>query len=153
MSASEESLALLSSIDASLKLLVKQQVAAAPKVIATDRQLDGQYGDPLVKFNPRDWTGDSFKGRHMSECPAAFLELLAETFDYFARTADEKHETTNNGKPVGDYKRLDAAKARGWAKRVREGLVKNSAQTEPSGDFGGTEDDSFGAGPDADTWN
>lgn len=121
MSASEETLALLRSIDASLKLLVKQQAVATPKEVASDRELDGRYGDPVVKFMPRDWAGPSFKNRAMSECPPELLDLLAETFDYFARQADEKDERTDSGKPVGDYKRKDAARARGWAKRIREG--------------------------------
>lgn len=122
MSATEETLRLLRSIDASLKqLVVKQQGPTASGVVATDRDLDGKYGNPPVKFNPRDWTGASCKGRPLSDCPPEFLDLLAETFDYFARVADEKNETTEKGKPVGDYKRHDAARARGWAARIRSG--------------------------------
>lgn len=115
-----ETLALLRSIDGSLKAIAKALVQTAPKEVADDRDLDGKYGDPEVKFNPRDWTGDSYKGRFMSECPADFLDLLAETYDYFARKAEETNEQYN-GKPVAPYKRKDAARARGWAKRKRSG--------------------------------
>lgn len=121
MSASEETLALLRSIDASLKLLVKQQAVSAPKAVADDRDLDSKYGDPLVKFMPRDWSGPSYKNRAMSECPPELLDMLAETFDYFAQKAAEADERTDAGKPVADFKRKDAARARGWAKRIREG--------------------------------
>jgi hypothetical protein len=121
VSATEETIRLLRSIDSSLKQLVKQQGPTASGVVATDRDLDGKYGNPAVKFNPRDWTGASCKGRPFSACPPEFLDLLAETFDYFARVADEKQEMTDNGKPVGDYKRQDAARARGWAVRIRSG--------------------------------
>lgn len=120
---SQEAIDLLKSIDASLKALVKQTAAAQPKPIADDRDLDSQWGDPIVKFNPRDWTGDDCKGRHLSECPAAFLDLLASTFDYFAMKAEENDERTDAGKPVAQYKHKDAARARGWAKRVRDGRV------------------------------
>lgn len=115
-----ETLRLLTSIDASLKTIARALVKTAPAEIADDRELDSQYGDPEVKFNPRNWTGDDCKGRHMSECPPEFLDMLAETFDYFARRAEESNELTSNGKPVAVYKRKDAARARGWAKRNRE---------------------------------
>lgn len=117
-----ESLALLRSIDTSLKLLVRQQSAAAPGAVATDRDLDGKYGDPVLKVVPRDWTGPSFKNCKLSECPAALLDMAAEMFEYFAKKADDANERTNGGKPVGDYRRADAARARGWAKRKRAGL-------------------------------
>jgi hypothetical protein len=88
---------------------------------ANDRDLDSKWGDPDVKFHPRDWKGEACKGRRMSECPPEFLDLLAGTFDYFAKKADETGETTNAGKPVAPYKRKDAARARGWAHRIRGG--------------------------------
>ncbi len=120
MATGEDAIVLLRSIDASLKELVAFQRIARPKPIASDRDLDGKYGDPILKFNPRDWTGPSFKNRRFSECPADLLDLVAETFDYFAQQADEKHERTDKGTPVSDYKRADAARARGWAKRIRD---------------------------------
>lgn len=150
MSASEETLALLRSIDASLKLLVKYQQATAPKVIASDRDLDGKHGDPILKFMPRDWTGASYKNRHFSECPPALLEQVADTLDWFGKQADEKGERTAKGTPVGDFKRADAARARGWAKRLLAGLVSNvatrngdSQSSEPSDDEGFGDDSAF----------
>lgn len=117
----EASLALLRSIDSSLKQILAARQSSAPKAVASDRELDGKYGNPVIKFAPRDWTGEDCKGRRMSECPAPFLEMLAETFDYFARKSDETGELTDRGKKVADYKRMDAARARGWAKRIRDG--------------------------------
>lgn len=127
----------LKSIDQSLRTLVviaqkkaeaRVTTAAASKPkpeekIASDRDLDSQYGDPEVKFNPRDWTGEPVKGMHFSQCPAEALDMIAEAFDWFAQVADEKGELTGGGQPVAKYKRLDAARARGWAKRIREGHV------------------------------
>lgn len=120
--ATDEALALLRSIDGTLKQLLAQQQKAIPKEVATDRDLDGKYGDPVLKFMPRDWMGESYKDRHFSECPAGLLDMVAETFDYFAGQAEAKNELYN-GKPVAPYKRMDAARARGWAVRVRSGRV------------------------------
>lgn len=127
MSATDETLALLRSIDASLKELVARKRAAQPKAVASDRDLDGKYGDPVLRFSPRDWTGQSFKNCHFSQCPPDLLDLVADTLDWFGRQADEKGELTDKGKPVGDFKRADAARARGWAKRAREGRVPVAA--------------------------
>jgi len=116
----------LKSIDATLKQILtlsRQRTAKkADHAVASDEDLDGKYGDPEVKFDPRDWPGPSCKGLRMSECPADFLDMIAETFDYFAQKAEETGEEYN-GKPVAPYKRKDAARARGWAARIRSGKV------------------------------
>lgn len=135
MNPPEDVVSLLMSIDATLKGMyalaqqrTKQARAAAPKTVASDRDLDGKYGDPILKFMPRDWNGPSFKARRFSECPPDLLGMVAETFDHFARVAEEKNEITDKGKPVADYKRSDAARARGWAKRIREGRHVQAAR-------------------------
>lgn len=130
MANGQEAIDLLKSIDASLKLLVRQQVAGAPKPVATDRDLDSKWGDPELKFSPRDWAGPSFKGRRFSECPADLLDMIAESCEFFARQADAKNERTDKGKPVADYRRTDAMRARGWAQRIRQGKL---VQGEPVG--------------------
>lgn len=131
MSVSPEVLLVLKSIDASLKELVSiaraKRGGAAGVSVASDRELDSTHGDPVVKFNPRDWRGADCKGLHFSQCPADFLDMLAETFDYFAEKADRTNEQTNAGKPVAPYKRKDAARARGWAARVRAGKTTPAA--------------------------
>lgn len=131
-----EAVDLLKSIDGSLKALLaiaRSRVSAEPEV-ASDRDLDSRFGDPELRFVPRDWTGADFKGLHFSQCPAELLDMVAETFDYFARKAEETNELTDKGKPVAQYKRLDAARARGWAKRVREGKGRPVAETQPAGE-------------------
>lgn len=143
MGASEETIRLLTSIDASLKQLLALQRQSAPaggKQIASDRELDGKYGDPVLKFTPRDWTGPDFKNCHFSECPPELLDLVAESNDWFARKADEKNETTEKGKPVADFKRADAARARGWAKRMRDGKHHAPQMTEPAAAGWGSDD-------------
>lgn len=125
MSASEETLRLLTSMDASLKRLVRLLEggagASAAPTIASDTDLDSQWGNPVVKSMPTNWKGAPFIGRKYSECPAELLDLLAERHDYIAAKADERDERTNSGKPKSAYQRKDAARARGWAARVRAG--------------------------------
>lgn len=122
---------ILESIESLLKQFVTQARAAQPKPVASDRDLDGKYGDPKLNFIPRDWTGPhSYKGRRFSECPADLLDMVASTFDYFAQQAEKTDERANNGKPVADYKRADAARARGWAKRMRDGKHRH-IENEP----------------------
>ena len=84
---------------------------------AADSDLDGPYGNPEIKFDPKRWSGPSFVGCRFSDCPPDYLETLAGYLDWQARVADEKNEVLNNGKPKSHYKRLDSGRARGWAKR------------------------------------
>lgn len=128
MAAGEDALAVLRSIDATLKAMLAlaqqrtaQARAARPKAVASAHDLDSKYGNPVLKFRPRDWTGPSFKNVPFSECPAELLDLVADSLDYFAQQADLKDERTEKGKPVSDFKRADAARARGWAHRIRQG--------------------------------
>ncbi len=134
-------LALLTSIDQSMRKLVvlverkaeervKNAVSSGGKV-ASDADLDSTHGDQEVRFNPRDWSGPSMKGRKWSECPAEFLELLSVALDHFAEKAESEKELTSAGKPVAPYKRADAARCRGWALRVRSGKVKQNDNEEP----------------------
>lgn len=110
-----ESLRLLQSIDASLRTLVKQmQGGGAPAANEPAVDLEGPHGDPVVRAkDPRDWTGEPMKGRNFSQCPPEYLDMLAERFDYFASNEDDAKKAK--------YNRLDAARARGWARRIRQG--------------------------------
>jgi hypothetical protein len=152
VSATQQTLDLLTQIRDGIRegnaLLRKLTATTGAAAIASDKDLDGKYGDEEVRFNPKDWTGTSMKGKRMSKCPPEFLDLLAETFDYFAGEAEEKNETYN-GKPVAPYKRKSAARARGWAKRIREGKVKQEpVATRPqSRGWGGDDEDEAGFEP------
>jgi hypothetical protein len=117
-STTEQIITLLASIDRSLKKLVASHETPT---VASDSDLDGKYGNPPVRFMPNRWTGGNFKDRPMSQCPPELLDLVAESLDWLAQKADSNGETTTAGKPVSTYKRLDAARARGWAKRLRAG--------------------------------
>jgi hypothetical protein len=126
-----ETLAVLKSIDLSLRKLVviaerkaEERVKAAQgkpdSSVASDRDLDGQYGDPEVKMkDPRDWTGEPQQGKRFSECPAEYLDLFADRLDYFAGKNAESDDEADRKK--ARYQKLDAARARGWALRIRAG--------------------------------
>ena len=114
-------------ISVTLRQILALLQAQVPPVVATDADLDGKYGDPILKFMPRDWSGEDCRQRRFSECPPPLLDLVADANDYFARKADESEEKTEKGTPVSKYKRADAARARGWAKRLRTGWTGGAA--------------------------
>jgi hypothetical protein len=91
--------------------------------VASDADLDGKFGDPEVKKDPPRWTGSPVAPCHMSQAPAAWLDVLAGFKDWQAWKNDQDNEVDAKGRPKSYYSRLDAARARGWAKRIRDGKV------------------------------
>lgn len=98
--------------------------SSAPR-IANEKDLDSKHGNPKVHYKPRDWPGEFIKGRPMSEYEPDFLEMLAEQMEYFADRDKDSNEIDEYSKrplkKLAEYKRMDAARARGWAKRLRAG--------------------------------
>ena len=117
MSDDRNALAVLMDIDATLKALLalsKARTAKAHPLVASDADLDGQYGDLVIKAkDPRDWSGETMVGRHLSECPADYLSILADRYDFFAQGETDPKKAR--------YNALDAARCRGWAARIRSG--------------------------------
>lgn len=108
--------------------------AANGAAVASDADLDGQYGNPEVKAkSPRDWTGPSMTGKRFSECPPEYLDQVAARLDYFAEQNAASENADDRKKAT--YNRKDAARARGWAARIRAGWQP------PVDSFGG---DGFG---------
>jgi len=105
-----------------------------PPPVASDYDLDGPYGDPEVKAkSPRDWTGPSMQGKHFSECPAEYLDLVADRLLYFA--AQNAADTDPEAQKKARYNRLDAGRAKGWAARIRAGYTPTpKAEAEPEAD-------------------
>jgi hypothetical protein len=128
-------LSVLQSIDASLKTLV--QVMSVRPAVGHDpfkpANLDGPHGNPVVKKkDPRDWTGTTMVGRKFSDCPPEYLDMVADRELFFAEKADEAGEKDDKGRPKSYWNHQDAAKARGWAARIRSGAhVQPVAQDEP----------------------
>jgi len=100
--------------------------------IASDRDLDGQYGNPEVRKHPKQWKGPAgeFVGKKYSECSPEFLDVLADLKDWMAGKADE--ETDPEKKKYAKWNRLDAARARGWAVRIRKVGYRPAAPPPPA---------------------
>lgn len=109
---------------------------AAPQraAAADDADLDSQYGNPEVKRDPPLWTknnpGRSVAPCHMSDGPAEWLDAVAAFYDWQASQDETQGKTYTNKRgedvPTASFKRRDAARARGWAARVRAGKVKQA---------------------------
>lgn len=85
--------------------------------IANDAELDGQYGDPIIKKDPSRWRGESFVGCTYSQTTPEYLDELASFKEWTASKNDESEAK----RKYAAYDRRDAARARGWAARLRAG--------------------------------
>ena len=141
-----ETIRLLTSIDASLKAIAAAVLHFNGQIgkngsgaTADDADLDSPKGDEVVKFQPRDWSGESFKGAKMSACPPEFLTMYADSCDYFAQKNDERGEKTDRGTPKSTFDRRTARRARGWAARLRGGWTPPQMDDQDTwkGDGGG----------------
>jgi hypothetical protein len=92
---------------------------ASPPGGDIDADIDGPRGDPEVRFMPKRWTGADCKGRPFSTCEPELLDMLADTYDWFAQRDDDANAVDRNGGPKSKWSRLDAARARAWAARLR----------------------------------
>lgn len=119
----------LSAIEARLAALESRASQAAYRgtsAVADDRELDSDKGNPTIRRDPKRWLsngGASFIGARYSECPADYLDEVAG----FCEWAADKNERTlaadDPKRKYIDYDRRDAARARGWAARIRSGYV------------------------------
>lgn len=89
--------------------------------VADDDELDSKFGDPIIKKDPteRFWKGSGFVGKHLSECSPEYLDALAKYKDVCAKLKEK--DGSEAKKKYAAYDRADAARARGWARRLRAG--------------------------------
>jgi hypothetical protein len=109
--------------------------AASVAAIADAAELDSQYGNPDVRKDPPLWSkagGASYVGRKFNECPAEFLDALASFFDW--KVSKDIAKNTPDGDKYAGYGRKDAARARGWAKRIRDGYQAPKPEAFADGD-------------------
>jgi hypothetical protein len=117
----------LERIEKKLDALLSERRGAGGGVSASssggdiDVDIDGPRGDPEVRFMPKRWTGPDRKGQNFSACEPEFLDLLADAYEWFAQRDDETNAVDKNGAPKSKWSRLDAARARAWAERLRGG--------------------------------
>jgi len=121
----------------------------ATSIIASDSELDSQYGDPEVRKDPPKWDGAIYAGHRYSQTTPEYLDSLAGFFDWKAGKYDEAANAAP-GTPEAEakvkyarYARKDAARARGWAKRLRAGWKPAAANEGGGDDFTDDADESF----------
>jgi hypothetical protein len=135
MAAGEQILQVLARIEAKLDQLLAQPAAPVTgQSVADDADLDSQWGDEEVKDPPR-WKGASHSGKRMSGCTPEFLDVYADFKDWCA-SRDEKINDPKKQKNAG-YDRRRAAKARGWARRIRAGWKPPVSEPVSGGGFEG----------------
>ena len=78
---------------------------------------------------PKSWKGESHSGKKLSECPSDFLDIFAAALEFKAT----KEEEDPDRRKWAAKSRLEAAKARAWAKRKRS---NGETATTSSGDGG-----------------
>lgn len=115
--------------------------------VASDRDLDGEHGDPTIKYDPKEkyWKGESYVGYRFSETTPDYLDAMAKYLSAVAYMAgkDENEAKRKSAR----YKTLDAARARGWARRLRNGwkAAGSNRPSAPAGGGGGFDDDVGGS--------
>ena len=111
--------------------------------VASDQDLDSDRGDPNIVYDPKPkyWDGPSYAGMHYSEVPdPAYLDAMAKYLDAYAyaagKSASEGKDVKKNEK-AARYKAIDAGRARGWAKRIRERVAAAPKPSPADADYGG----------------
>ena len=112
--------------------------------VAGDDDLDSDKGDPKIVYDPKSpkyWEGASYVGLHYSEVPdPAYLDAMAKYLDASAyaagKSASEGKDVKKNEK-AARYKAIDAGRARGWAKRIRERVAAAPKPSPADADYGG----------------
>lgn len=98
----------------------------ASGLFADDRDLQGRNGDPRIKFDPKAWRGQPFKGSNASQCSPDFLDAYAEALAWMADHPKEGKEK------YAQYDRSDAARCRSWARRIRARGPSSAATSSPT---------------------
>lgn len=104
--------------------------------VADAADLDGKYGDEEMKFHLKEkwWQGGGdYAGKRMSQCPADYLDAVAKANDAQAHMMNKSGDAEEAKKAV--YRSRTAARARGWAARIRSGAVKQVAFDDADGDL------------------
>jgi hypothetical protein len=117
-------------LQARVELLERRQayLERASGLFVADEELDRPKGDLKIHFDPSGWRGDSFKGKTASQCTPAFLEAYAGALQAMADRPKPGDDPRRPG-----YNRLDAARARSWARRLRARAAEGGDKRGPGG--------------------
>jgi hypothetical protein len=107
----------------------KAVVAAKPSgpVTADDTDLDSEWGNFEIRKDPARWKGKSYVGKRLSETEPQYLECMADFKTWLAGRQDDAGEVDKNGKPKSYWAKKDAARALGWAERLRNRMTPGEA--------------------------
>ena len=108
------------------QLEVRAATAPAASIageVASDYEMSGQYGDPAVRFPLKEkyFPNDDNVGKKFSECTPEYLDATAKYYDAYAYALRHPKDGKAADEKKAGYKELDAKRARGHAKRIREG--------------------------------
>lgn len=106
--------------------------------IASDYEMSGEHGNPVVKKDPPKWSGPSEAGRRMADCTPTFLDEIAGFYDWMGSKRLESTKTFVNAKgetvreaDTAKFLFKDARRARGWAQRARSAPPARVAAPDP----------------------
>jgi hypothetical protein len=140
---------ILTSIDkrlARIEAALTSRGGGASGAVADDADLDSQYGNPVIRKDPTKWQGPSYVGRTYSECSPEYLDSLAGLLDWKAgKNAQDPDEKKQK---YAAYDRRDAARARGWAARIRAGGGSAAPREATRAAIAATDLDAIFGGPD-----
>lgn len=113
----------LEDIEAKVDQVLKTMLAQSGGDVADDRDLDSEWGDPTIKFDmpDKDWQGPSMAGKRFSQCSVEWLDAKAKSDASYAEYLRGPKKGTDEDLKKAAYRDKDAARARGWAKRLRGG--------------------------------
>lgn len=95
-------------------------------------QLAQPWANKEVRKDPKYWKGDSYVGKTYSQCPAEYLDKMAESLAYKASMERQdnppKLQTSgkNAGKPWYESTEFEAKIVRSWAANKRATVADNS---------------------------
>lgn len=112
---------------------IRDRLPPPPPRTATDAELDGPYGDPIVKFQPRSIAveDEDVKGKRLSELSVLALAALADAYDGFAARNDDANAKDTKGRPKSTWDRQNAALCRGWIARIQRHRSAAVRRAEP----------------------
>jgi len=105
------------------------------QLTSDDADLDSKYGNPKVKFMAKNWKGHDVTGWSFSDCPPEYLDMHAHMLDYFAKKDAANPEKAKDA----IWRAKDAARARGWAERLRRQVTEAVKAVETIGDWDSNE--------------
>ena len=100
--------------------------------IADTSELDSDFGDPVIKWDPKKWVHPSRVGSSFSHCTPEELDDIAADRDRYAAYLDQKGEVDAKGRPKSYFAKKDARLARGWAARMRAAGGRVEAKQSPA---------------------